>query len=69
MATTSYFDPLAALGGIEGSQVVVKKPSFFGRLVDALKESRKRQAEREIRRYAAIHGYDARHPGRGDLPF
>lgn len=72
MLTTTFFDSLVALGGLEGTQVVAKKapkPSFASRIVAALVESRQRQANREIRRIAALHGYDAQRFGRSDLPF
>ena len=75
MATTTYFDSLAALGGTDGTQVVsgklhiAKKVSFFARLIQALQVARQRQAEREIRRYAAMHGYNAKQFGNNDLPF
>jgi hypothetical protein len=45
------------------------KPSFFGRFMDALVESRQRQAEREIRRVRALYGEPKERLDYAMLPF
>jgi hypothetical protein len=54
MATLTY--DAGATTATTAAQAVVKRKGFFARLVAAMQESRRRQAEIEIRRVRALVG-------------
>jgi hypothetical protein len=61
MASLTYSNALLPLAGTDGKEAVEQtRPGFFTRLVEAIVESRRRQAEREIARLELIYGFKLR---------
>jgi hypothetical protein len=66
MATLAFNSISAVEAAVPAAEA---KPSFFGRFLHALAESRQRQAEREIRRVRALYGEPKERLDYAMLPF
>lgn len=77
MASLTFSNALLPLAGTDKSESAeTTKPGFFSRLLDAMIESRRRSAEREIARLELVYGFKIRDNdtlslkvGANDLPF
>lgn len=77
MASLTFSNALLPLAGTDKSELAeTTKQSFFARFMDAMIESRRRAAEREISRLELVYGFKLRGEdtlslkvGTSDLPF
>ena len=77
MASLTFSNALLPLAGTDKSELAeTAKPGFFARFMDAMIESRRRSAEREIARLELVYGIKLRDDdalsekvGTSDLPF
>ncbi len=61
MASLTFSNALLPLAGTDKSEAVeATKRGFFARLMDAMIESRRRSAEREIARFELVYGFKLR---------
>lgn len=61
MASVTFSNALLPLAGTDKAEASeVAKRGFFGRLLDAMIESRRRAAEREISRLEIVYGFKIR---------
>ncbi len=61
MASMTFSNALLPLAGTDKSEAAdAARPGFFARLLEAMMESRRRQASREIARLELVYGFKLR---------